>query len=288
MKLSRSENVEIGNRTFKIRHWGPEDAPVVFMLHGWIDCSASFQFVVDELSRPWHIIAPDWRGHGGSHRTGESYAFLQFVADLDALFERYSPHEAVRIVGHSMGANVSCIYAGVRPERVKCLVNMEGIAPVPGLSKGTAPERLARWLALLRKGARNRPYRNRGEMAQRLRLANPRLTVERADFLAREFSRQQADGTFEFDIDPYQQVTTPIFSHESLVEATWKRIAVPMLLVTAAQSDIFAPVAAVPGLLERRLSWLRQVEHVHLQDAGHNLHHDRPEEVAALIDRFLK
>jgi len=29
------------------------------------------------------------------------------------------------------------------------------------------------------------------------------------------------------------------------------------------------------------------VEHVHLQEAGHNVHHDQPEQVAALIERFL-
>jgi pimeloyl-ACP methyl ester carboxylesterase len=34
------------------------------MVHGWMDVSASFQFVVDALTTDRHIIAPDWRGYG--------------------------------------------------------------------------------------------------------------------------------------------------------------------------------------------------------------------------------
>src|SRR5262245_42868500 len=168
------------------------------MLHGWMDCSATFQFVVDEFRQPWHVIAPDWRGHGGSHRTGESYLFLQFVADLDAVLEHYSPNDPVSLVGHSLGANASSVYAGSRPERVDRFVNLEGLAPVPGLWKGTLAEQVERWLAGLRRGMRNRSYSDQRALAERLSQANPRLTAERANFLAREFCREQPDGTFEF------------------------------------------------------------------------------------------
>src|SRR4051794_15211078 len=83
MQAHRIETIQIANRTLRVRHWGADDAQVVFMLHGWMDCSATFQFVVDELQQRWHVIAPDWRGHGGSHRTRETYPFLQYIADLD-------------------------------------------------------------------------------------------------------------------------------------------------------------------------------------------------------------
>jgi len=38
------------------------------MLHGWMDVSASLQFVVDELKRDWNIIAPT--GAASGSRTG--------------------------------------------------------------------------------------------------------------------------------------------------------------------------------------------------------------------------
>jgi len=287
MRASRLETVEIGDKSIRVRHWGPDGTPPVFMLHGWMDCSATFQFVADALRPSWHLIAPDWRGHGGSHRTGEAYPFLQYLADLDALFEYFSPNEPVRIVGHSLGANTSSLYAGARPGRVRCLVNLEGLAPVPGLSPGTPVERLSKWISTLRKGGVGRSYRSYEEMASRLRRANPRLTAERADFLAREFSRLQPDGRLEFDFDPYQQAAMPLLGHEELVESTWPQITAGVLLITAADSEIMRYFAQAPGVFARRLALIKKVEHVQLEDAGHNLHHDRPDEVAALIESFL-
>ncbi|MEG1329542.1 MAG: alpha/beta hydrolase, partial [Janthinobacterium sp.] len=64
MKLSRSEFISIRGARTHVRHWGREGAPILFMVHGWMDVAASFQFVVDELQGDWHVIAPDWRGFG--------------------------------------------------------------------------------------------------------------------------------------------------------------------------------------------------------------------------------
>jgi pimeloyl-ACP methyl ester carboxylesterase len=49
---------------YHVRHWGDPQAPKIFMMHGWMDMSASFQFMVDALQQEWHVIAPDWRGFG--------------------------------------------------------------------------------------------------------------------------------------------------------------------------------------------------------------------------------
>ena len=64
MKASRSEFLDIRGLRYHVRTWGNASAPKLFLLHGWMDVSASFQFVVDELRRDWHVIAPDWRGFG--------------------------------------------------------------------------------------------------------------------------------------------------------------------------------------------------------------------------------
>ena len=94
-----------------INEWGDENAAQLFLLHGWGDTGSTFQFLVDELSADWMVIAPDWRGFGESHHRAECYWFPDYVADLDALLAIYSPDRAVRLVGHSMGANVAGLYA---------------------------------------------------------------------------------------------------------------------------------------------------------------------------------
>ena len=68
MKSSRSEFLVLRRLRTHVRQWGNEGAPRLFMLHGWMDVSASFQFVVDCLARDWHVIAPDWRGFGLTER----------------------------------------------------------------------------------------------------------------------------------------------------------------------------------------------------------------------------
>ena len=50
--------------------WGDLRAPKLFLLHGWMDVAASFQFLVDALQRELYVIAPDLRGFGRSDVAG--------------------------------------------------------------------------------------------------------------------------------------------------------------------------------------------------------------------------
>ncbi len=131
MKDSRSEFVDARGVRLHVRHWGNPDAPMLFMLHGWMDVAASFQFVVDALAGDWQVLAPDTRGFGLSDwpvakQGGSHYYFHDYLADLDVLLDHYAPHGEVNLVGHSMGANVSLLYAGGRPARVRRVVDLEG------------------------------------------------------------------------------------------------------------------------------------------------------------------
>ena len=55
MKQSESRFVEIRGLRYHVRHWPAPGAPKVVLLHGWMDVSASFQFVVDELQQDWDV-----------------------------------------------------------------------------------------------------------------------------------------------------------------------------------------------------------------------------------------
>jgi len=121
--------------------WGPDSDDPVLVLHGYVDCAASFQFVADEISPELPLCAIDWRGFGGSARNAGGYWFPDYYADLEQFIDTLCPRKPARLVGHSMGANVAMIYAGVRPARVRRLVNLEGfglpLLEVYGLSETT-------------------------------------------------------------------------------------------------------------------------------------------------------
>ena len=115
-RASRSVFVDVRGLRYHCRVWGESARSTMFLLHGWMDVSASFQFFVDALPDDWQVIAFDWRGYGETSWSGEdSYWFPDYYADLEALLARFSPAAPVNLVGHSMGGNVACIYAGARP-----------------------------------------------------------------------------------------------------------------------------------------------------------------------------
>src|SRR6185295_14089908 len=101
MKQSTSHFHEFNGLRHHVRTWGSPEAPKLILLHGWMDVSASFQFLVDSLTHEWHVIAPDFRGFGLSQWTREGYWFPDYYADLERLLDIYHPGGAASIVGHS-------------------------------------------------------------------------------------------------------------------------------------------------------------------------------------------
>ena len=91
MKPDISAFQMVRNLRYHVRCWGKAGAPKLFFLHGWMDMSASFQFLVDALRGDWHVIAPDWRGFGLTEWARDGYWFPDYYADLDALLQFYQP-----------------------------------------------------------------------------------------------------------------------------------------------------------------------------------------------------
>jgi len=272
---------------YHVRIWGEPGAPKLFLLHGWMDVAASFQFLVDAFSRDWHVIAPDWRGFGLSEWTREeAYWFADYYADLEALLDLYEPGQAARLVGHSMGGVIGSVYAGIRPARVSRLVSMEGL----GLARhgpDQAPIRYAQWLDQLKSAPTFKPYRSFDEVAARLRKNNPRLTAERAGFLARHWAKQLDSGEIMLVSDPRHKVFNPyLFRIEELI-ACWRRIAAPVLLVSGRESDIPARMKDTPEQLAERKEAFRDRREIEMENAGHMMHHDQPERLARIIEDFL-
>ena len=290
MQPSRSEFISVRGLRTHVRHWGREGAPILFMVHGWMDVGASFQFVADSLAGDWHVIAPDWRGFGLTERSGaDTYWFPDYLADLDAMLDHYSPGAAVNLLGHSMGGNVVGIYAGVRPERVRRLINLEGFG-MPVTSPEKAPRHYAKWLDELRQPAALRTYPSVAAVAARLQKTNPRLSDARAAFLAPHWSAPNAAGEWEILGDPGHKKPSPILYRVEEVMACWSAITAPVLWVEADDTNMWQWMGPKPQArieIDRRLAHLKNVESHMMADAGHMLHHDQPEQLARLIEAFL-
>ncbi len=286
-----------GLRLHRLEWGGPglrtADRPTLVMVHGWMDVGASFQFVVDALDvlgdGPRHIVAPDWRGFGLSDASGaDSYWFPDYLGDLDALLDRISPDAPVDLLGHSMGGNVVMSYAGVRPGRIRRLVNLEGFG-LPASPPDDAPQRLARWLDELRRPMALKDYASLDEVASRLRANNPRLPADRARWLATHWARQGTDGRWQVLGDPAHKRVNPVPYRVDEVLATWRAISAPTLWVEGAdtEADSWWQGRYSRAEFARRLDSVRDCRRETLSEAGHMLHHDQPAALAALLGRFL-
>ena len=289
MKPSRSQFLDVRGLSYHVRTWGDAAAPKLFLVHGWMDVSASFQFLVDALAREWHVLAPDWRGFGLSQIPQDGYWFPDYIADLDALVDGLAPGEPVDLVGHSLGGNVAMLWAGTRPERAGHVVSLDAFG-IPGDSPHIAPDKLRRWLDALRDPPAFAPYANMAAVADRLQKNNGRLTREQAEFLAPHWAEALPDGSARLRADPKHKLPFPTTHHVDDVYAIWRRIACPVLWVAADDSHVakwLSPQGDPRAEIARRIAHVPDAKLEYVKDASHMLHHDQPREVARLIERFL-
>jgi pimeloyl-ACP methyl ester carboxylesterase len=301
---SRSVFVPLRGLNYHVRCWGeprPGQAPLV-LVHGWMDVAASFQFAVDALDESFMqgrlVLAPDWRGYGlTAGGPVDNFWFPDYIADLDFLADHFSPEQPFDLVGHSMGGNVAMLYAGIRPERVRRLVNLEGFGG-PETTPDQAPGRYAKWLKQLKQHRDGelslRGYDSVDGVAQRLAKTNPRLARDqagrdKADWLARHWSSQDAQGQWQILGEAaHKIVNAQLLRVDELLEV-YKRITMPVLAVEASDDEMWKWWKG---------SFTREQYHARLQhvadhriavvdDAGHMLHHDQPEQLARLLEDFL-
>ena len=297
-RVAAARRLPIRGLHYHLESWGgPElatpERPLLLLLHGWMDVGASFQFMVDALAavegpRRW-IVAPDWRGFGRSSSSGgDSYWFPDYLGDLDALIDTLSPTQPIDLLGHSMGGNVVMSYAGVRPERVRRLINLEGFG-MPASHPKQAPKRLLQWLDELKTPTGLRPYANAAAVAERLIKTNPRLAPDKAAWLATQWAAPAADGQWHLLADAaHKRVNPALYQADEVVE-TWARIAAPLLWVEGADTDVakWWGERYPRSEFEARLARVPRVERATLADCGHMLHHDQPNELAAALLGFL-
>ncbi len=262
------------------------------MVHGWMDVASSFQFVVDAMQAPRRCVALDWRGFGRTVSGADSFWLMDYLGDLDAWIDHLSPNAPVDLLGHSLGGNVVMIYAGVRPERVRRLINLEGFG-MPATRPSQAPQRLAQWLDQLRTPMALRDYAGVDEVAARLLQNNPLLAPDKADWLAPHWSEPRTDsgGQSRWHIlgEAAHKRVHPILHRVEETLAIWQRITAPVLWVDGDQTDVakWWGNRYPRSEFDERLKVVPQVERHTLSPCGHMLHHDQPEALAALIDRFL-
>lgn len=281
----RQEFVSVRGLEHRVLRWGPPSRDPIMLMHGWLDTADTFQFMVDAFERDWPLVAFDWRGFGRSAWSPDGYWFPDYFADLDALLDQFCPDGPARLLGHSMGGNIAMLFAGIRPERVRRVVNLEGFG-LPRSRPEEAPGRYREWLHQLREPPNFGEYRDHDDLAHLLLRRNPRLTPERAAFIARAWATETPEGRVRIVADPAHKRLNPYLYRRDEAEACWRNVTAPVLLLLAELSE-YLPRLGEEGAVEHFRRCLPGICVEVMAGVSHVLHHEQPAAVAGRVERFL-
>ncbi|HWK53479.1 MAG TPA: alpha/beta hydrolase [Hyphomicrobiales bacterium] len=265
----REWSLRLHDRVVAGRLWGAEGAPLLLALHGWRDNAATFDRLAPRLADSFRVLALDLPGHGRSdprQRDG-GYAIWSYLDDVLAILQTLG-EPRVRLLGHSMGAAVACLFAATFPERVESVVMLDALGPL-SVPPTQAPAQLRK--ALLQKADWNpaqRSYYPSREAAIEAR-ARVGLRFDSAALLAARNLGQDAQGWY-WQSDRRLARANPLSLSEEQVQAFLREIRCPVLLVKATGGDYWHKHAAAYAERLRCFAAMRTVElpghhHQHLE-----------------------
>ncbi len=274
----------------------PRNAPLV-IVHGIRDVAASLFVIAEPLAERHYVVLPELRGHGDSAKSNH-YSMSLFVYDLYRVIAELT-HAAPVVVGHSLGGQIAAHHAALFPEQVRGLVIVEGLGPPDRrYDRDAETKRVAQraqLLSTMQLAERGRPLPSVAFAAERLRANNPRLSEERAHWLAEHGTAIADDGKLYWKFD--QRVgQTWLTTDPAQNRERWRAVQCPTLIVTADLAHEYwmaqMPIANWDGRfgndeLAERLHCFRNAGHVQIEGAGHMVHFDQPERLVQVIEDFL-
>ena len=257
---------------------------IAVCVHGWLDNAATFEKLAPLLDFD-HIYCLDLSGHGMSqHRPSFvfNYPMSEWALEICYLI-RAQKWQHVTLLGHSMGAGICTLAAGVLPGIVDHLVLLDGglplFSPAPEI-----PQRMAKCLEeSLQEG--NVPVRKYPsfEALVAARVRSSTLARETAVALLQRGATPTEDGTWHVRSDSRLKNTSPVrFTYEQVL-ACVQQIQCPTLLVES--TDV--AWGRTPEQLNETLSAFKSLHKVHVE-GNHYAHFEKAQEVAAHVNAFAR
>ena len=281
----QQKTVPVSGLNYRLNVWDGGGDTTVFLLHGYLDCGLNWSFFVDALgSFDWHVVAPDWRGHGESDWVGAGgyYHFTDYVRDLHQLVKRIA-RQRIIIVGHSMGAMVAVHWLSTRPANILGCILAEAVGPQP-LSADDYPKRLGQWLkqtAPFDPAQVQRPLNDLTDAGKRIARQYRSMSPDRVMQIARNSTRKRVDGQLVWKFDPLHRTIAPMPGFPSITDAYLKAIECPLYWIGGENSLFLRPE------LHKWLDQAQNIAKVTLSDTGHMLHTENPMALGIEVKRFI-
>jgi pimeloyl-ACP methyl ester carboxylesterase len=264
------------------REAGPQNAPVLLLLHGFPSSSRMYEPLLDRLSDKYHLIAPDYPGFGLS----ECPSTASFVYTFDHLAEMMDDFvtalglDRFALYMQDYGGPVGFRLAMKKPSRISALIIQNAVVHEVGL--GPLWEmRKAFWKdRALNEAALRQNFFSLEATRSRHVGSDPDATLYDPNLWMDELAFLQRDGIADIQTELFFDYQTNIAMYPHWSE--WLRNARLPLLVLWGKFDPSFTIRE-PAALQTDVA----TAEVHVLDAGHFALDTRPDQIAHTIRDFL-
>lgn len=245
----------------------------LLFLHGWLDNSASFTSLMQQLYTQLphaHLVAVDLPGHGlSAHRAVDNfYHFHDYIDDIHQLLPQISPNKTL-LIGHSLGALIASCYSAAFAENVQGLVQIEGFGPLAE-SPRNAAQRLRKGIQS-RQRVRSKPARGFPDFEQMVQMRADLSKVSEAQIRPLLERGAEFDGLlWRWRHDARLKCDSLYRMAEGHAKAILGAIACPQLVLLGEEG--------YPEISRRMQQWeLNEAICVEMLPGGHHCHLQQPE-----------
>jgi pimeloyl-ACP methyl ester carboxylesterase len=274
--------LDIPGFSIACKTWGSSSNPAILALHGWLDNANSFDQIAAELQNQYYFIAMDLPGHGYSSHlpAGNHYHFIDGVFTVVEVINALKLN-SVHLLGHSLGACIASIVAGIAPAHVRSLALFEGLGPLTSPEE-SAHKQLTRFLSTLSPHTSKAPkgYHDFASAAH-ARSIKGYVSLEIAARLC-ERGLNQEQGLYFWRHDKRLLSSSPLQMTENQVLSCLKEIQAKTFLLLAKQGFAFNT-----ELMRHRMNSVRNLT-IQLTEGGHHIHMEQPDYVAKLLLEFYR
>ena len=115
--------LSVGTTAYQLH--GPEEGPLLVLIHGFSIPHFVFDQMIDELSQTHQVLVYDVMGRGLSDKPDVAYNKELYVAQLDQLLSALQLRDRPTVlVGYSMGGAISAMYTKEHPTQIYANIHL--------------------------------------------------------------------------------------------------------------------------------------------------------------------
>jgi epoxide hydrolase A/B len=313
--MSSSRTVAVNGIELFLREQG--EGPLVLLCHGWPELSHSWRHQIGPIAAAgFHVVAPDMRGFGRSSAPAEvsAYSIFDTVGDMVALVAALGETRAI-VIGHDWGAPVAWHAALFRPDIFTAVAGLSVPPPFRGHGR---PLQMLRdngitnfyWQYFQTPGVAEAEFERDVALTMRSVLAGRRLPDPGAAMFVREGKGLLDNISTDLPLPAWlgeDDLAVFVESYKVTgfrgglnwyrnIDRNWElttpwqdaQIRQPSLFIAGSKDPVITGLIGAKRVneLERVLPNLKR--RLIIEDAGHWIQQERPDEVNAALIAFIK